>query len=465
MDAVEPSPPADCLRCRELEARLRELEARNLMLETRLRDLEDKLKPPKPKPFEPLPPAPSKKPTGKTRGAQPGHPPHLKTWLPAERVTAVVMHVPESCGRCDRSLADIPNEPSPTIHQVAELPDTLAEITEHRGCARVCPCGRTTRAAIPAAVRAHTLGPKLTASIVYFSGVHGMSKRGIEETVETLFGVPVALGTVADVEREVADALETEYEKVRTHVADAPVKHLDETGWKQAGKKRWLWVAATVGAVLFRIHPRRNLDALKLLLGRLSGIIVSDRWCVYDDWDEESRQLCWAHVGRNWDTWIERGGEAKDLGERWATLQKSVFELWHLFRGGGCTRTDLSDRMVPHIEAMGELLHAGTRSKDAVLSHACTALLDRFPLLWLFVSVEGVEPTNNLGERVQRRAVLWRRRSFGCASASGCVYVERILTAVETLRLQKRNVLDYLTETIAAAREARPGPALCPATG
>lgn len=175
MDAAEPSPSADCLRCRELEARLRELEARNLMLETRLRDLEDKLKPPTPKPFAALPPAPPKKPTGKTRGAQPGHPPHLKSWLPAERVTAVVTHVPESCGRCDRSLADVPNEPSPTIHQVAELPNTLADITEHRGCARTCPCGHTTRAAIPAAVRAHTLGPKLTASMAYSSGVQGVS--------------------------------------------------------------------------------------------------------------------------------------------------------------------------------------------------------------------------------------------------------------------------------------------------
>jgi len=462
MDASESTSPVACLRCRELDGRVRELEARNLGLETRLRDLEDKRKPPASKTFEPLPSAPSKKPTGKKRGGQAGHKPHLKTWLPAERVATVVTYVPESCGRCERSLADRPDEPSPTIHQVAELPNTLAEITEHRGHARTCPCGHTTRAPIPPAVRSHTLGPKLAASIVYLSGVHGMSKRGIEETVETLFGVPIALGTIADVERQASDALESEYESVRTHVADAPVKYLDETGWKQAGKKRWLWVAATVGAALFRIHPRRNLDALKSLLGKLSGIIVSDRWCVTDDWDYDHRQLCWAHIGRNWEKWTERGGEAKELGERWSAAQKSVFELWHVFRGGGCTRSDLNDRMIPHIEAMSELLHAGTRSRDAVLSRRCGRLLDRYPLLWLFVTVEGVEPTNNHGERVQRRAVLWRRRSFGCASAAGCRYVERILTTVETLRLQKRNVLEFLSDTIAAARERRPGPALAP---
>ena len=220
-----------------------------------------------------------------------------------------------------------------------------------------------------------------------------------------------------------------------------------------------------MGAVLLRIHPRCKLDALKLLLGRPSGIIITDRWCVYDDWDEESQQLCWAHVGRNWEMLIERGGEAKALGERWRAGQKCVFELWHLFRGEGWTRTKLNDRMIPRIEALGELLLAGTRSNDAVLARACDRHLKRFPLLWLFVSVEGVEPTNNHGERVQRRVVLWRRRSFGCASDAGSRYLERILTAVETLRLQKRSVLDFLSQTLTAARENRPGPTLCPAVG
>ena len=190
-------------------------------------------------------------------------------------------------------------------------------------------------------------------------------------------------------------------------------------------------------------------------------MLISDRWCVYDNWDYECRQLCWAHIRRNWEKLIERGGKAKELGEQWLATQKAVFELWHVFRGGGCTREELNDRMLPHAEALGELLHAGMRSGDGVLSRRCGRLLDRYPLLWLFVTVEGVEPTNNHGERVQRRAVIWRRRSFGTQSAAGSRFVERILTAVETLRLQKRNVLEFLSETIAATREGRPGPTLC----
>ena len=455
MDAPAPSPIPECPRCREHEARI-------LALETRLRDLEDRLKPPPLKrPHEPHPPAPAKVPTGKTRGAQPGHPPHLKSFLPSERVKAVVDHAPECCASCDKSLSAIPNDPEPKRHQVAELPAILAEVTEHRGHSRTCSCGHATRAAIPAAVRKRCLGPHLTAAAIHLVGSFGLSKRNAEEVLEGLFGVPVALGTISNLEREAAAALEPAYREARRAVADAPVKNVDETGWKQSGLKRWLWAAATNAATVFLIHPRRNLDALTHLLGKLSGIVVSDRWAVYDDWPEERRQLCWAHVKRNWEKKIELGGGAKALGERWLAEQKRVFELWHLFKAGTLDRNGLQERMTASIDALGDLLVEGIDGRDAGLSAYCQRLHDRFPMYWLFTSAEGVEPTNNHAERVQRRAVLWRRKSFGCASQAGCRFVERILTVVGTLRLQGRNALEFLSRSLAAHRMGSAGPTLC----
>ena len=465
MEPPASDPIPDCPTCRELFVRLHQSEARILELETKLRDLEDKLKPPPPKrPLDPQPPAPPKKPTGKKRGAQPGHKPHLKTWLPRERVKEFVLYIPDCCAKCDKALSPEagPNDPEPTIFQVAELPKVLAEFTQHEGHSRTCSCGHVTHKAVPAEVRAHCLGPNLTATVGYLSGSHGMSKRGIEETMESLFGVPVALGTISNSEREVSEALAASYQEVRKHVAGAEVKYVDETGWKERGLKRWLWAAATASTTLFLIHPRRNLDALKLLLGKLAGVLVSDRWKVYDNWNCEARQLCWAHAKRNWDKQIERGGKAKALGERWQARQKSVFELWHRFRGGGCTRGELSDLMVPQIEALGNLLQEGMRSRDGVLARFCERLMDRYPLYWLFTAVEGVEPTNNHAERVQRRAVIWRKRSFGCQSSDGCRFVERILTAVQTLRLQGRNTLEFLGRTLAAHRAGSIKPKLCP---
>ena len=212
---------------------------------------------------------------------------------------------------------------------------------------------------------------------------------------------------------------------------------------------------------MFLIHPRRNLDASTHLLGKLAGILVRDRWVVYDDWPEEHRQLRWARVKRNWERKIELGGEAKELGERRLAEQKRVFELRHLFRAGTFDRDELRTRMTGLIDALGDLLSEGIGGRDASLSAYCQWLHDRFPMYWFFASAEGVEPTNNHAERVRRRAVLWRKKSFGCASVAGCRFAERILTAVGTRRLQGRNSLEFLRGSLAAHRQGSAGPKLC----
>jgi transposase len=139
-----------------------------------------------------------------------------------------------------------PEDPPPTRFQVAELPLMAAEITEYQGQARTCPCcGETTRATIPAELCATSVGPRFSATLSYLAGAHGVSKRGLEEITAAIFDAPLSLGTVSNLEREMASALATPHAQAVEAVRQAPVKHLDETGWKEAGQKRWLWVAAT----------------------------------------------------------------------------------------------------------------------------------------------------------------------------------------------------------------------------
>ena len=111
---------------------------------------------------------------------------------------------------------------------------------------------------------------------------------------------------------------------------------------------------------------------------------------------------------------------------------------------------------------MRDLLQRGTQCGCAPTATFCTNLLALEPALWTFVRVAGVEPTNNAAERALRPAVLWRRRSFGCHSAAGCRFAERMLTVVQTLRPQQREVIDYLTDAIAAHRKGLPAPKLLP---
>jgi transposase len=452
----------ECPGCREREARIAALEAKVAELEARWHDL---TKPPAAaRPAPTLPKGPGKQPTGKKPGGQPGHPPHLRTLAPPERVNEIIPFIPTVCAQCQAALPREPgpDDPPPLRHQVAELPKLAAHITEYQGHARTCPgCGFVTQAAIPQEIRAHSVGPNLTGALSYFAGCHGVSKRGVEEISVAVFDADVALGTVANLEQEVSAALAPAHGEAKAAVQQAEVKHLDETGWKEAGKKRWLWVAATSTVVVFLIHTLRNVVALRKLLGdEIRGILCSDRWRAYDHWPTQQRQVCWAHLKRNWEKMVERGGKAEQIAAACLGIYKRVFELWHLFRGGGCTRLQLGDAMVPLMLELLDVLQSGKRGRERKTRRFCARLLDQFFALWTFVVHDGVEPTNNHAERVQRRAVLWRRRSFGCHSAQGCRFVERILTVVQTLRLQKRSVLQFLQETIAAHRLGQKGPRL-----
>ena len=138
-----------------------------------------------------------KTPTGRKPGGQPGHQGHHRHRLPPERVNTIVPYVPTICDHCQAPLSAEPGpgDPEPTWHQVAELPELAAVITEHQGHARTCPCcGHLNRGVIPPEIRAHVIGPRLAAVMSYFASRHHIGRRGVEEIVETVFEVPTSLG-------------------------------------------------------------------------------------------------------------------------------------------------------------------------------------------------------------------------------------------------------------------------------
>ncbi|MCY2954046.1 MAG: transposase [Planctomycetota bacterium] len=82
------------------------------------------------------------------------------------------------------------------------------------------------------------------------------------------------------------------------------------------------------------------------------------------------------------------------------------------------------------------------------------------PALWTFATVRGIEPTNNHAERMLWPAVMWRKQSLGSHSVRGCRFVERMMTAVQTLKLRGRSVMDYLEQAVHALRCGRSPPPL-----
>lgn len=466
-----------CQGCCERDQRIAELESVVRQLGGKVDELEAKLQelrgrssrnsstPPSADPPD-APKPPPKPRSGRKPGGQAGHPAQTRTRLPAELVTRVVNLVPETCEQCQQPLPQDPgpDDPEPLWHQVVDLPEVLVKVTEYRGHARTCACcGHRTQARIPADVRAHGFTPRFTAAVSALTGVFHLSKRAAAALVETFFGVPIALGSVAAAEQEASAALAPAHAEAAAAVQEAAAANVDETGWKQAGRRMWLWIAVTQTCTFFLIHARRSAAALSVVLKEaFQGIVTSDRWTVYNEFDAYQRQLCWAHLIRDFQALYERQGPGHQIGNELLCLAEDVFTWWYRVRDGTLARSTCLQYINAQRPWLRELLVEGAACGCAKTAALCRDLLAWEPALWTFVRREGVEPTNNAAERALRQAVLWRRRSFGCHSDTGCRFVERILTTVQTLKQNQRPVLDYLTKSIAALRSGRPAPKLLP---
>lgn len=446
----------------QLWAELAMLKARVAELEARLKtnSSNSSLPPSANPPSAPQPPP--KPPTGRNPGGQPGHAGHPRPHLPPDQI---VHHDPSQCEHCRSPLtAASPQDLPARWHQLIELPERLAVVTEHQAHGRRCGhCGHVTWGAIPPEVLAHGFGPKLTAAIALLSGRGHDSKRIIEEILETLLGVPISLGSVSNAEAEVAAALEQPYVQAEAAVREAAVKNVDETGWSRAGKLCWLWMAATTGAALFKICLGRGHAALRELLGQsVGGTVGSDRWGAYTIIDVLARQLCWAHLKRDFQKWVDWGGAAVQVGQAGLKAVERLFAAWRDFRQGVVDRPGLRAALEPVSQDLKAALEEGLSCQNKKVVRFCRRVLDVYPALWTFARVEGVEPTNNIAERTLRPAVIWRKISFGNHSEAGCRFTERILTTMQTLRLQGRQVLAYLRNAIAAHRAGQPAPTLVP---
>lgn len=467
-------------RVARLEAEVSALREQNRLLQERLGQNSQNSSQPPSADGPAAPERPAKKGSGKPRGGQPGHPGHERRMYPVEYCQRVEDHRPRQCRRCGGPLSG--DDPSPYRHQVVELPPIQPYVEEHRLHELTCAaCGTATRAVLPEGVAATGYGPRVAATVGLLSSDYRMSERMVEGFMEDVLGVLISVGTVNGLRQEVSEAVAAPVAEAHVYVQQQEVVQADETGFKQGnsdggnpeGRKGWLWVAVTQLVVVFMVHLSRGQDAARALLGAaFAGRLVSDRWIGYNWVRRLGRQLCWAHLKREFEKIAERGGESQRIGEALLEQEALLFAYWHRVRDGTLKWSTFQSyageirRRIKALLAEGAdyCLAKGEQSARARTARTCRDLLKMEPALWLFVRIQGIEPTNNAAERALRHAVLWRRTSFGAQSAAGSEFVARLLTVIMTLRAQKRNVLEYLTQACQAARTGQAAPSLLPIT-
>lgn len=437
--------------------RIEKLEAENRELKAQLRlNSLNSSKPPSTDPpqVKRRPPPPK---SGRRRGGQPGHPRHERPLVPADQVDQIIDCRPELCAVCDAPLSG--NDPHAERRQVAEIPRMRPHVTEYRRHTLTCRCGCPTTGRLPAAATG-AFGPRLSALVGLLSGVYRLGKRPVQQLLADLFGLSISTGMICKLQKRAATLLTPVYQQLGRYVRTQNA-HLDETGWREDKKRAWLWAAVAPFATVFNVARSRGRAVVEHLLGGNFGkVVICDRWKAYGHL--RRIQWCWAHLRRDFQALIDRGGKGRAIGEALLDHSNHLFHWWHRVRDGTITRATFQKYVGWLRAAFRDDLEHGVGCGCAKTAGTCRALLAHEQRLWTFVRHEGIEPTNNIAERTIRHGVLWRKSSGGTDSVTGSRFVERILSVVATCRQQNRNVWNYLTACHSAAFNQQRLPPLLP---
>jgi transposase len=406
---------------------------------------------------------PKKTRSGRKPGGQPGHKRHERVLVPPEKVHEFVPCIPKQCDGCAGLLHG--RDPEPHRHQVFELPPVEPIVTEYQQHALGCGlCGHRTMGKLPEGVPTRTFGPTVDAVVAVLMGVYRLSKRQVPELMRDIFGLQMSVGAVIGCQEAASAAIATTVEDAQSYVKQQPVKHADETGWREgvSRSRAWLWTVVTTHVVVFMIHARRNAEAAKELLGTWRGVLVTDRHGAYHWWPNCRRQFCWAHLKRDIQAVVEREGESGRIGKGMLDEVARMFTWWHRVRDGTLARSSFRVYMRTVQKRFEALLAEGAKGSHPKTSKTCAMLLKRRDALWTFVYFEGVEPTNNGAEQVVRHGVIMRKISYGTHSVAGSRFVERMLTVHATLRRQRRDILAFMRAACTAAVRNHPAPSILP---
>jgi transposase len=350
----------------------------------------------------------------------------------------------------------------PARHQVEELPQIMVAVIEHLAQHVRCPaCGAEATGELPAGLAASAFGPRLQAAVAALTVRNRISRHDVVELCEELFGARIATGAVEAILGRAADALEEPYEQLLSGIRAAKTLNVDETGWRLRGSQRTMWGAFTEELAVFRIATDRHEDRAKELLCGHRGIVTSDRWWAYNHLPLARRQVCWAHLKRDFTAQSEGLAAEKEFGELGLDICDQLFWAWEIYQHTG-DRVELRGRIAVLRRQLKPILakYNGKAPRYKRTRGLARNLLKVWPALWTSATVKSVEPTNNHAERSLRGAVIYRKLSLGSQSEHGERRIERLLSASITCRLQKRSLFDYLTELLHAHTREDPAPLL-----
>jgi len=397
--------------------------------------------------------------SGRTPGGQKGH--KGETLRQVVEPDQVVDHFPSTCSECGAGLTPDMAEDH-AARQVFDLPEPQPlVVTEHRAhdC-RCAACGAKTRASFPDGVNAPVqYGARITAFVIYLLHYQLLPEDRLVELMADLFGVKLAAATIGRMSQTCAERLRGFAETLRDLVAGAPVKHMDETGFRIGGKTQWLHVASTALLTFYRVCAKRGS-----LLANVAGIVVHDHWKPYYTMQGVLHALCNAHHLRELKALVEI--EKEDWARKMQRLLRRACHAANLARERS---VPLKPRLIECFERCYDaILAEGLGFHEAKAPLACVArkgvskrrgraprrtghnlllrLATRKEDTLRFLYDPAVSFTNNQAERDGRMMKLRQKISGGFRSLEGATDFAVIRSLFSTAKKQGWSIINSLTQ-------------------
>jgi len=391
-----------------------------------------------------------KKSSGKKIGAQQGHKGVTRAMAKLDAVDKIVdCDTPDLC-ICGNALSkDINNYTRHQVYDICTINKNII-LTEYRQYKIKClRCSLRYKGELPDEIDNTIVGNELKALIATMVGDFNLSKAQVVKFLDMIYGLKISIGTVSNTEARISASLKAVYDEAKECVQAQEVLHCDETRHKENNKTNWAWVATNDKLTLFMLDKSRGKKSCKKLIGEnYAGILITDRYAAYNIVDIESRQLCWAHLKRDFARIAGRSGIPGRIGDELLALENKLFKHWHNYKAKAisfATFSALADSIQKNME---KPLEKGVYCTHQQTSNTCKNILKSFAGLWIFTEIEGIEPTNNLAERKIRPFVIYRKLSFGTKSERGTRYIERLFSVLATIKQQSLKPLVFIKQAI-----------------
>ncbi len=393
--------------------------------------------------------------SNRKRGAQPGHKGHSRAMLDEGEVDRVVDCKPEAVCECGGQVevADAPQR-----HQVFEVPPLRARVDEYRLFSGRCAgCGKPHAGVLPPGVPKGQLGPRALSLVGVLGTRYHLTQRKIRNLLDQLLGLSFSVGAISQAHGKVAVALKAPVAEAAASLCTADALWMDETHYPREGIGNWVWAAVQPLLAVFAIYPSRARYVILDFIGETcTAAVTTDRYAGYAFIDVGRRQLCWAHLLRDFNRISQRHGLAGQIGRRLLGLGLVMFRKREKGQLTGGTLEGLKRRMRMTLERGAE------QDQCSRTANTCANILKLWPALWTFATHDVLVPTNNAAEQALRSLVLKRKISGPTRSLRGDQFLARGYTVHETCLRQGVDLWDFMHKAVHAFIAKTAPPSLMP---